>query len=333
MRQQRRKNANMIPLFIMTLCSLVIFVVNLCFTSSLQEQATHLVQLRQTVRHNQGLQTPRMVHHRPTPRRPHPSPQVTAGDKIYYTNPYSWDSSPVVLEEYKLIFFTIPKVGCTVWKQLFRRMMGYTDYMSQEHGLPHNVARNGLKYLKDYSLQQATEMMTSDQWTRAIMVRDPKLRFLSAFLDKAVSNDHQHIRDRCCPDRSCVTAAQTIAGFVNLTKTCHDDHWQPQTQTMDAKWWPYITDVLHVESAAVDAKRLLQKIGAWNQYGANWHDDIPLFGSTETSGAGNHATWSQHKVWQWYTPATELLVEAQYRADYETTMLGFEHYTCLTCLE
>ena len=33
--------------------------------------------------------------------------------------------NPIVLEEYRLIFFTIPKVACSEWKQLFRRMMGF----------------------------------------------------------------------------------------------------------------------------------------------------------------------------------------------------------------
>jgi hypothetical protein len=57
---------------------------------------------------------------------------VKAGDFIYYNNPDSWDAAPIVIEKYKLIFFTLPKCGCTVWKQLFRRMMGYSDWSTQD---------------------------------------------------------------------------------------------------------------------------------------------------------------------------------------------------------
>jgi hypothetical protein len=184
---------------------------------------------------------------------------VKPGDFIYYRNHASWDSAPVVIESHKLIFFTVPKVGCTVWKQLFRRMMGQQDWLSQDYSklLPHNPEKNGLKYLYHYTTEQASVMMTSPEWTRAMMVRDPKERLLSAFLDKSVRNDHKHIIDKCCPDKSCVDGAQTITGFLELCLRCHDDHWRPQNRRVDLKYWPYIDHILHVESAVQDAEMLL----------------------------------------------------------------------------
>jgi hypothetical protein len=111
---------------------------------------------------------------------------VQQGDSIY-ARP-EWDSAPIVLEEYKLIFFTIPKVGCTAWKQLFRRMMGYSDWKNENvnNMQPWNPESNGLKYLYQYDRVTASEMMSSPEWTRAIVVRCPKERFLSAYLDKVV---------------------------------------------------------------------------------------------------------------------------------------------------
>jgi hypothetical protein len=47
---------------------------------------------------------------------------VQYGDFIYQKN--DWDGAPVVIEEFRLLFFTSAKVACTTWKQLFRRMMG-----------------------------------------------------------------------------------------------------------------------------------------------------------------------------------------------------------------
>ena len=261
---------------------------------------------------------------------------VKNGDYIYFNNQHArWDSAPIVLKSHKLLFFTIPKVGCTVWKQLFRRMMGYDDWNSQDDGLPHNPGNNGLKYLYHYSLEEASEMMTSPEWTRAIMVRDPKMRFLSAFLDKSVSNDHKHIIQRCCPDKSCVDEAQTIPGFLRLVQLCDDAHWRRQHERVEFKYWPFMNFVLHVETASQDARKLLEKIGAWDEFGkTGWGKDgtLPIFGSTDSSAAGEHATWSQWKVWQWYNNESEKLVEEHYQSDYMNPLFGFERGTCLTCV-
>jgi hypothetical protein len=125
-------------------------------------------------------------------------------DPVYQPGP--WDGAPIVVEKYKLLFFTIPKVGCTVWKQLFRRVAGYADWQIHQDGknnakkqLPHSPSQNGLTYLYHYPPDKADFMLTDPSWTRAIFVRDPKERLLSAYLDKAVSDKSKYIRHHCCP--------------------------------------------------------------------------------------------------------------------------------------
>ena len=71
--------------------------------------------------------------------------------------------SPVVTENYKLPFFTVPKVGRTVFKYLFRRMEGIEDWDAVDRGLPHDIDVNGLKLLLHYSVEQATEWLTSPE--------------------------------------------------------------------------------------------------------------------------------------------------------------------------
>ena len=129
-----------------------------------------------------------------------------------------WDSVPVVIESHKLIFFTVPKVGCTVFKHLFRRMMGYENWRTK---YPHDPLNNGLKHLDRYSIKEVTIMMTSLDWTKSIFVRDPKERFLSAYLDKVKNKDGMYVKNHCCSD--CVP--ETMSGFLNLTKKCYDPHW------------------------------------------------------------------------------------------------------------
>ena len=264
---------------------------------------------------------------------------VQAGDYIYYYDKIRWDAAPIVIESHKLLFFTIPKVGCTVWKQLFRRMMNHSDWMSQDYEIyqPHNPAVNGLTYLYNYSLEEASIMMTSPEWTRAMMVREPKQRYLSAFLDKSVGNFHNHIRDRCChADDTCIENAQTIEGFLALCSMCYDDHWRPQSTRIDHKYWPYMDQILHVETAANDSQQLLQSIGAWEEYGVDgWGEEgaHPIFTSKGSNGAGmNHSTYAEFQVWKWYTPESEQLVERFYQGDYENPLFQFRRNDCLTCI-
>jgi hypothetical protein len=115
-----------------------------------------------------------------------------------YSKSYGWDVAPIVIPEYNLLFFTIPKTGTTIFKQLFRRMMGFENWSLKDEDLVHSPHRNGLKYLYHYSPTEANEMLTSPNWTRAIFVRDPKTRVLSAYLDKALHNHCDYVKRHCC---------------------------------------------------------------------------------------------------------------------------------------
>jgi hypothetical protein len=247
-------------------------------------------------------------------------------DYIFLKDSEQWDAAPIVVEEYKLIFFTIPKVACTTWKQLFRRMMGDPDWKSQNATLymPHNPEVNGLKYLWDYSIDEATELMTNPNYTRAIFVRDPKQRYLSAFLDKVMSNYGEFLTIKCCATtKDCLEKAQTTLGFLKLIHNCSDPHWDAQSYRMEPKYWKYINFVGHVENIQEDGTKLLKRIGAWDDYGAaGWgrNGTSTIFGTAEDQ---SHSTWSQWRVWQWYTPAIERQVEAFYAADYESPLFQF----------
>jgi hypothetical protein len=118
-------------------------------------------------------------------------------DWIYSKNS-GWDVAPIVIPEYNLLFFTVPKTGTTIFKQLFRRMMGFENWLLKDENLVHSPGENGLKYLYHYPPTEANEMLTSPNWTRAIFVRDPKNRILSAYLDKALHNHGDYVKRHCC---------------------------------------------------------------------------------------------------------------------------------------
>ena len=152
---------------------------------------------------------------------------VQYGDWIYEND--DWDGAPIIIESYKLAFFTIPKVGCTTWKQLFRRIMGYSNWAKEEYVdmLPWNPQTNGLKYLYDFPIEKANEIMTSHEWTRAIFVRDPKERLVSAYLDKGVGNP-DYMREKCCSENGDCTqeASKSLEGFLHVAMNCENAHWR-----------------------------------------------------------------------------------------------------------
>jgi Sulfotransferase family len=275
-------------------------------------------------------------------------------DVVYTYGP--WDGSPIVVESHKLLFFTIPKVGTTVWKQLFRRMEGYTDWMTDQHPLPHAPKRNGLQYLYDYPPMVADHMMTDPSWTRAIFVRDPQERLLSAYLDKGSQNPYMQFH--CCtdnkPDNDSTNPNESLLytklqcdnpephrgpaasqadketnppllSFLDfltvVVPSCSDPHWNSQSLRIDNKYWPYINFIGHMETMEADAKRLLQQIGAWDDYGSQgWPPKGEIFAGL---GTVTHATDSKSKLSIYLdTPQVKKAVERIVEKDYQNQFLN-----------
>ena len=267
----------------------------------------------------------------PTPDDETTNESVTVeyGDSIYLKG--DWDASPVVLESHKLVFFTQAKVSCTTWKMLFRRMMGKENWnleMWDGELLPWNPETNGLKYLYDFDREKATEIMTSPNWTRAIFVRDPKERFLSAFLDKVIHHK-TYLRDKCCYyNGQCVEKARaSLAGFLKVAYFCDDAHWRSQNRRMEDKYWPFLDFVGHMETLQEDAESLLRQIGAWEEFGATgWGPagDEYIF-QAKSGGIGRqHATNARKKLQEYMTPEVEEMVDEFYSHDYTNPKLGLK---------
>jgi Sulfotransferase family len=270
---------------------------------------------------------------------------LTRTDPIY-TGGNEWDVAPVVLEEFKLLFYTQAKVGCTVWKMLFRRMMKYDNWDVENCcGLiPWNPKTNGLKYLYDYDLRTANKMLNDPHWTRAIFVRDPKERFLSAYLDKARQNPY-FLEQQCCGSQiQCGTdtiynAGQSPSAFFSFITQCDNAHWRPQserlptTKTKSNKssnnaLWSTINFVGHMETVAVDAERLLRLVGAWQGYGASGWGRNGTEGIFSTNTA-KHATLAAHRLREFLTPELEAQLDRYYQEDYRHAVLNLTTTTTI----
>lgn len=256
-------------------------------------------------------------------------------DMIYYQQGKQWDVAPIVIAEYKLVFFTIPKVGCTVFKQLFRRIAQCPDWRTHDYklGLPHNPGINSLTYLYHYGVDDALHIMTSDEWTRAIFVRDPTSRVISAYLDKAQLKPNEELQTKsatyvtkhCCPRRkACGPIAQrSFHDFLHILHWCSDSHWSSQSLRMQTKFWPYVNFIGHLETAQADAKALLERVGAWEQYGATgWGADgsEPIF---ESKGTIVHKTNPQDQRHIFCSTESMAAVNALYADDLQNPLFGF----------
>lgn len=201
--------------------------------------------------------------------------------------------------------------------------------LHQEPKIPHDPAYNGLKYLYAYPLPRALDMLTHPNWTRAIFVRDPKERFLSAFLDKAAKKDGLYVDRHCCSHQigkktdSCgKKASRSLYDFMMVVRNqcCCDAHWKPQSKRVDPELWQYINFVGYFDSLAADGRRLLERLGgpAWEKFGASgwgqFHNESMFFESSHAK----HRTSAHTKLMHYYNDSrVTALVEEFYSKDYE----------------
>ena len=253
---------------------------------------------------------------------------LSKDDPIYQWG--SWDESPIVVESHKLLFFTIPKVGCTVFKQLFRRMYGYQTWKEHNDFIPHHPMSNGLNYLYHYTPQKAEQMLTDPSWTRAIFFRDPKERLLSAYLDKVLHDHGKYVRVHCCgnnptlksllhcqvPVEKLPNPLLTFSDFLEkIIPQCTDPHWRAQAHRLPDSYWFYINFVGHMDRIEQDTRRMLQKIGAWDDFGAQGWESGAIFAGAASVA---HATDARRKVSSYYKSAQLIqLAERLHKVDYE----------------
>merc|ERR1719491_696377 len=239
--------------------------------------------------------------------------------------------APIVVEEFKLVFFIIPKVACSEWKHLFSRMMGKADLVQKQIHFKH---LSGIKNLNDYSLEETQIMMTSDDWTRAVFLREPKERLLSTFLDKFVNQRHFHYY--CCRNlpkeelKVCdeQQTQKNFTYFLERTKDCHDPHWKPQRQYIDEKWWPSINYIGYQGNLEYHVVDLLQRLksskdgqSAWKKYGrTGWGENGN--GPFLHKDVAPHATHAHDKLRKWYTRCDEKFVEKFWSMEWNSSVYG-----------
>jgi len=283
-------------------------------------------------------------------RIPHPggpAPKLTR-DHCIMKRAGSW--APIVLETYKLLFFDVPKVGSTGFKQLFLRMTGSELWKERNADQLHWKATTHLRTLSNYTLEEAQVMMTSPNWNRVIFVRDPKERLLSAFLDKVVRNRGVYAGRACCKkyhyvrefrekkwgaskrEIQCMHEVFTFEGFLRLATTeCKDEpHWRAQSRRVDSDFWGYINFVGYMDSIAKDAKSMLELLApdAWDKYGASgWGTtgNESIFQGLDNAHHHTHGGASSH-YHSHFTPRIEKEADVYLAEEYQHGVIKLPHH-------
>jgi hypothetical protein len=206
---------------------------------------------------------------------------------------------------------------------------------------PRETKNEGLKRLKWFKIEDAQKMMTSKEWTRAVFVREPKERILSAFLNKFVGNK-SNFYWRCCSEthmpekihRDECRDRQEKADFryfLYMSRFCDGPHWSPQRDFIDPKWWPYMTFIGYLHSAGSDAKRLLESVKsskdnltAWEKFGSTGWGEDGTASFMSSSKLSYHRTDARAKMTKYYTKCDEVFVEKYSARDWESPFFRFD---------
>lgn len=201
-----------------------------------------------------------------------------------------------VEERSRLLYCEVPKAGCSNWKRVLMVLSGSA---ASTRDIPHDAAHyeNCLPRLSGYSRAGVTERLRS--YTKALFVREPFERLVSAFRDKFESpNSYYHpVFGRAIISRYRANATHaalrsgagvTFREFVQYLLDVQrpvgmDIHWEPVSQLCSPCFLQF-TFIGKFESLERDANFLLRSIGApANLTFPDFKDRNPLAERTSSS--------------------------------------------------
>ena len=270
------------------------------------------------------------------------TPRLEETDLIYKKKR---NTVPLVIKEYNLIFFLQAKVASSEWLRFFMRLENKPQWCS--HAV-YSTMRETMTRLSDYSLEDAQSMMTDTKWRKAMFVRHPKPRILSAYLDKLVKRN-KYFKLHTCPmyaylsqknETECIEAAdrQDFSFFLKeITTVNHENvHWRSIYSTVDEKWWPWIDEIYDMENLSENVKTFLQSlksnidgVSAWDRIGkTGWSENERDCNSVGDSAFmekkdTRHKTNANDKLRRYYTPELEKFIEERYADDLNNPYFQF----------
>ena len=247
------------------------------------------------------------------------------------------------------VYCPIAKSGCTIWKQLFRRMKGL-DYLNTEFNIVHG-SKNKLQSNRLYKLEtrQADEILGDPDVIHATFVRDPLERALSAFLDKChksqwkaswcvpftvIANNSDSDRDS--DSGSVVKKQKSLFDlfinriiFADPSKSAkwhiEDYHSVPQNWFCDL--WKYHTRYkIYRSENKTHTKMFLESLNLWDKLGS--------YGWTKNNNGSlldysvYHSVNAKTKIFKYFTPYMAGKLISWYKSDYILFNIEIPNFVC-----
>ena len=163
---------------------------------------------------------------------------------------------------YRFAFRPIQKAGSAVFQQLFHKMRGDPRYDEPPWHKP------GIVSMGHCEPEEQVRVLTDPGWTRAVVLRDPFERLLSAYLHK-VSGDPRIARKLTGDEER--TEPLDFSGFVGVLaepfdpRRVSDPHWDPQSKFIaDVSLFNFI---IPFDRLGTLGQELLRSLGAWEEHG------------------------------------------------------------------
>jgi hypothetical protein len=209
----------------------------------------------------------------------------------------------------RLLFVYVPKVACTNFKAVLRRLQGAADYL--DAAIAHDRSRSGLCHLDQHPDREC--IVRDPAVLRLSCVRNPYTRLLSAYLNKIEPLNDGDPEWLGPAARGAHAAIREHAGHVDfgafadwIACSSHpltsNEHWIAQSCILDPERVSY-DFVGRFERLQQDAATLLQMMGADIGFPTREAVDFP-------------ATHAGSRLAEYYTPTIAARVHAAYADDF-----------------
>mmetsp|Transcript_57743 Transcript_57743/g.161010 ORF Transcript_57743/g.161010 Transcript_57743/m.161010 type:complete len:751 (+) Transcript_57743:65-2317(+) len=259
--------------------------------------------------------------------------------------PFTYEHSlnfVLVVPKYRLLFCYVPKNACSQFNSIFNEMNGVPESDVQPW-----FGSSALRAF-GWSKQQVAETIRSQQWYKAVFLRDPLERILSGYLSKCLPNKDGTAEDfgeHCLGFEDAVRRgeAPTFHEFLGRLETLDntrqgllDAHFRPQSDFcggLNMSDYDFVGSFQHDLNPQV--KNLLRAVGAGAELDLA-DKYFPVSGQQRTAEenrltkASSPAVFNQH----YSTTADMLRGYHIYRNDYQhfPTLRRTASKICITCL-
>ena len=258
----------------------------------------------------------------------------------------------MVFPQHKLAFCGIPKVGITNWIKFLRFVLGANDYLSH----PHFKKDKKYFFFDNFQWEQQERILNDPSWTKAVFLRQPAERILSAYKDRIEGQSHKSRVGTNYVDldfdeflaklETAVPDPKNCPTYLTGESWCMDPHWRPQYYSCAMyEHLPNMDFVGSLERGVVanHTRALLERVGLWDSHGRHYDANPPsggdhvckVYPNYTTNGEGRnastsfqprgfqqsaprtrHATGAGHQMGDYYTPEAQERVQRIYKHDF-----------------